>query len=43
MAAPKHFLDLDRLDGGTLRAMIERDKNTALEVAKKEGLGQGSK
>jgi ornithine carbamoyltransferase len=26
MATPKHFLDLDKLDGGTLRAMIERGK-----------------
>jgi tripartite-type tricarboxylate transporter receptor subunit TctC len=25
------------------RSMIDRDKNTALEIAKKEGLGQGSK
>jgi tripartite-type tricarboxylate transporter receptor subunit TctC len=25
------------------RSMIERDKNTALEIAKKEGLAQGSK
>jgi ornithine carbamoyltransferase len=27
MAAPKHFLDLDKLDGGTLRSMIERGKS----------------
>src|SRR5688572_22858223 len=26
MAGPRHFLDLDKLDGGTLRAMIERGK-----------------
>jgi ornithine carbamoyltransferase len=26
MAAPKHFLDLDKLSGATLRAMIERGK-----------------
>ena len=26
MAGPNHFLDLDKLDGGTLRAMIERGK-----------------
>ena len=26
MGAPKHFLDLDKLDGGTLRSMIERGK-----------------
>jgi tripartite-type tricarboxylate transporter receptor subunit TctC len=25
------------------RSMIERDKNTALEIAKKEGLAQGAK
>jgi ornithine carbamoyltransferase len=27
MARPKHFLDLDKLDGGTLRSMIERGKS----------------
>ena len=27
MAALKHFLDLDKLDGGTLRSMIERGKS----------------
>jgi ornithine carbamoyltransferase len=26
MVGPNHFLDLDKLDGGTLRAMIERGK-----------------
>jgi ornithine carbamoyltransferase len=35
MAAPKHFLDLDKLDGGTLRAMIERGKS--FKTARRSG------